>query len=1041
MDFEDSLRWRQLGPFRGGRASAVVGDPTNPLTFYFGAAAGGVFKTDDAGTTWQNISDGYFRTASVGALAVAPSDPQVIYAGMGEACIRGNVSYGDGVYRSDDGGTTWTHRGLADTRHIGRVRVHPRDPDILYAAALGHAFGPHGARGVFRSRDGGAHWDQVLFRGDTTGAIDLTMDPANPRVLYAACWDVRRYPWTLRSGGPGSSVFKTTDGGDTWTEVAAHPGFPTAVKGRIGVALSPARPERVWAVVEAAEGQGGLYRSDDSGGHWERLTDQADLRQRPWYYMHVFADPVDPETVYVLNLGVWVSHDGGRHFDEVSNPYGDNHDLWIDPRDPRRKILANDGGAMVTLNDARTWSTIFNQPTAQFYHVIADSQHPYRVYGAQQDNTTLSVPSRSDHGSITMADCYDVGGGESGYIAVRPDNPAIVYAGSYASRMTRYNHARGEQVDITVWPEDPIGYGAGALRYRFQWTFPIMLSPHDPDCLYAAGNHLFRSHDGGQSWEVASPDLTRADPETLKSSGGPITQDNVSTEYYGTIFALAVSPVAAEVLWAGSDDGLVHMTQDGGATWQAVTPPDLPEWALISIIEASPHDAGTAYVAATRYKLDDPAPYLYRTADYGRTWTAIVTGIRAGDYTRTIREDPVRRGMLYCGTETGVYVSWDQGDHWRRLGGNLPVVPIHDLTIAHGDLILATHGRAFWVLDDLSPLRSWPDWDPSAAAFFPLPRAAVRRPRGGTPRAALGARVYVGSGAGQAIAEVRRDSEAASGKALTLLTAGENPPNGAVISYWLREDTPVVLRFEDSEGQVIREFSSEASEETQKAQRHRVAAARGWHHFVWDLRYPDATKLDDSALSPYWGGSLSGPVALPGTYRVTLLAGGQSAAQPLVVVADPKSAASPADLRAQFELLIQIRDQLSGIHQLVLDSRRVRAALDRWAQQLEPRFQPLAQAARDLAEQIQGIEGELVESRGTSRADSFNFPPKLNSKIASLQSTVAYGPARPPTQCYAVFHVLAEQAQDAMARLRTLLGEGTARLTREMREAHVPLIG
>ena len=1043
MDLREALHWRQVGPHRGGRVSAVVGHPTDPLVFYFGAAAGGVFKTDDAGITWQNISDGFFRTASVGALAVAPSDPRVIYAGMGEACIRGNVSYGDGLYRSDDGGQTWVQRGLADTRHIGRVRVHPHDAHTVYVAALGHAYGPHGARGVYRSRDGGTHWDQVLFRDDTTGAIDLVMDPHNPDVLYAAFWDVRRYPWTLRSGGPGSGVFKTTDGGDSWTELSTKPGFPTAVKGRIGVALSPARPHRVWSVVEAAEGQGGLYRSDDGGAHWERLTDQSDLRQRPWYYMHLFADPVDAETLYVLNLRVWRSHDGGRHFDEVSNPYGDNHDLWIDPHNPARKILGNDGGATVTLNDGRTWSTIFNQPTAQFYHVVADNQYPYRLYGAQQDNTTLSVPSRSDHGNISMADCYDVGGGESGYIAVRPDNPAIVYAGSYASRMTRYNHASGEQVDITVWPEDPIGYGAEDLRYRFQWTFPIVLSPHDPDCLYATGNHVFRSRDGGQNWEVASPDLTRNDPATLRSSGGPITQDNVSTEYYGTIFAFAVSPVSPDILWAGSDDGLVHVSRDGGASWQAATPPDLPEWTLINLIEASPHDAGTAYVAATRYKLDDLTPYLYRTVDYGRTWTKIVTGIRAGDFTRAIREDPVRRGMLYAGTETGVYVSWDQGEQWHALGGNLPVVPVHDLIVAHNDLVLATHGRAFWVLDDVTLLRTWSDRDPNLPAHVSLPRLAYRRPRARTPKAEVGQRVYVGSGVGHAVAEVRRDPGAPNGKVLAPLTAGENPPDGAVVSYWLDSDaTPVGLRFEDADGQTICEFASTDTEDEQQAKRHRVTAGAGLHQFVWDLRYPDATKLDDSALSPYWGGSLQGPLAVPGTYRVTFTAGDYSQSATFAVRADPKSTATQEDLQAQFDLLLAIRDALTAIHELVRESRRVRASLDRWATDLGPKgFDALAAAARELSDRLVAAEGSLVESRGTSRADSFNYPPKLNSKIASLESTVAYGPSRPPTQCYTVFNTLRAEADTAMAVLRGLLSDDTAALAQQMRNARVPLIG
>ncbi|HEU5422472.1 MAG TPA: glycosyl hydrolase, partial [Nitrolancea sp.] len=596
--------WRLVGPFRGGRVVAVAGDPVDPLTGYFGACAGGIWKTEDAGQSWRNVSDGYLKTASVGALAVAPSDRNVVYAGMGEACIRGNVSHGDGVYRSDDAGKSWRHLGLADTRHIGRVRVHPHNPDLVYVAALGHAWGPNAERGVFRSRDSGQSWEKILSRDEKTGAIDLTMDPNNPRVLYAALWEAQRYPWALVSGGPGSGLFKSSDGGDSWTELTNNPGLPEGLKGRIGVAVSPARPERVWAIIEAKEG--GLYRSDDGGARWELVNDNPDLRQRPWYYMHLFADPGDAETVWVLNLRMWKSTDGGKSVMQVPTPHGDNHDLWIDPENSRRMLTGNDGGACVSLDGGVTWSSIYNQPTAQFYHVITDDQFPYRIYGAQQDNSTLSVPSYSDKGAIVAGDTYPVGGGESGYIAVRPDNPNIVFAGSYASRMTRYNHASANEVDITVWPEDPIGYGAGSLRYRFQWTFPIILSPHDPNLLYAAGNHVFRSTDGGQSWQELSSDLTRAEPETLKPSGGPITLDNVSTEYYGTIFALAESPVHKGVIWAGSDDGLIHVTRDGGQSWQNVTPPRalVGEWALINIIEASPHDAATAYVAATRYKLD-----------------------------------------------------------------------------------------------------------------------------------------------------------------------------------------------------------------------------------------------------------------------------------------------------------------------------------------------------------------------------------------------------------------------------------------------------
>ena len=1023
------LQWRLLGPHRGGRVAAVAGDPGNPMVFYFGAAAGGVFKTDDAGITWKNVSDGYFRTASVGALAVAASDPQVVYAGMGEACIRGNVSYGDGVWRSDDGGESWRHLGLADTRHIARVRVHPTNPDWVYVAALGHAFGPHPARGVFRSHDGGRHWDKVLYRNEDAGAIDLILDPHNPRILYAAFWDARRYPWTLRSGGPGSGLFKTTDGGDTWNELTDRRGLPTGVKGRIGVACSPARPGRVWAVIEAEDG--GLFRSDNGGASWTRVSDNPDLRQRPWYYMHIFADPVDPETVYVLNLGVWVSHDGGHHFQEVPNPYGDNHDLWIDPHHPARKILGNDGGAMVTLNDGLTWSSIYNQPTAQFYHVITDSQDPYRVYGAQQDNSTLSVPSYSDAGNITMGDCYQVGGGESGYIAVRPDVPAVVYAGSYASRMTRYDHRSGQQTDITVWPEDPIGYGAGALRYRFQWTFPIVLSPHHPDVLYAAGNVLFRSHDGGQSWSPASPDLTRADPKTLGSSGGPITQDNVSTEYYATIFAFAESPVTPGLLWAGSDDGLVHVSRDTGATWEAVTPPDLPEWALISIIEPSPHDPRKAYLAATRYKLDDPAPYLYRTEDYGHTWQRITDGIPGDDYTRVIREDPARPGLLYAGTETGLYVSWDEGAHWERLTGNLPVVPIHDLTVHGSDLVVATHGRAFWVLDDLTAVRAWPAEVQAAPLYLAPPRPAIRRPAAWTPSGEPGQRIYVGATVGQAVAEVHETEQGQ--KTLVLLTAGANAPQGVVVRYHLAAAAQLVtVGFYDAQDRLIREFSSRDAEDTGP----RPPVAAGLHQWIWDMRYPDAVKLDDSALSPYWGGSVAGPVAVPGRYRVRVQADDEHREAPFEIRPDPRVVASPEDLQAQFDLLLAIRDKLSAVHETVRQSRRLCERVEAW---LEPAKQAgrddLAAALSAFVDQLKQGAGALAEARGKSRADSFNYPPQVNSKLASLQSTVAYGDGRPPAQCGAVFAHLAAEADRGIAHLVQLMEEGTRDLNRQLRES------
>ena len=712
----DAMRFRCIGPPRGGRVVAVAGDPAEAAVFYFGAVAGGIWKTEDAGVTWTNTSDGYLQTSSVGALAVSDSDPGVIYAGMGESTIRTDVSHGDGIYKSTDRGRSWVHLGLADTRHISEIRIHPRDPDRVYVAALGHAFGPNSERGVYRSTDGGARWEQVLYKDDHTGAADLALDECNPTVLYASLWEAHRNFWELASGGPGSSVWRSTDSGTTWQEITGNLGLPaSATLGKIGVAASPARSGRVWALVES-DAAPGLYRSDDFGETWVLASDRQDLRYRPWYYMHIFADPRDEDTVYVNNLRMWKSTDAGAHFTQVPTPHGDNHDLWIDPRDNRRMIQGNDGGANVSFNAGASWSSVYNQLTAQLYTVDTDGRAPhYLVYGTQQDNSSIGVPSSTNDGAIAWADCRIAGTGESGYVAVHPQDPDVVYVGAIGSSpggagaLQRYDHRTGQVRLVNVWPEHHGGMGPGELKYRFGWTFPIRFSPHDPNVLYAGGNRVFRSTDEGRSWETISPDLTRAAPDKLGPSGGPITRDTSGAEHYCTLHAFAESPHEVGVLWAGSDDGLVHVSRDGGRSWRDVTPPDLPEWAFIRTVEPSPHDPAALYLAATRYKLDDPAPYLYKTADYGETWRAI-TGSGGGlsippdDFVRVIRADPGGRGVLYAGTETGLYVSLDDGTKWRRWRSNFPVTPVYDLKIEGTDLVIATHGRSFWILDDLTPL-------------------------------------------------------------------------------------------------------------------------------------------------------------------------------------------------------------------------------------------------------------------------------------------------------------------------------------------------
>ena len=729
----DAMTFRCIGPPRGGRVVAVAGHPHNPAEFYFGAVAGGIWKTEDAGTTWRNISDGQMKTSSVGALAVSDSDPSVIYAGMGESTIRIDVSHGDGVYRSGDGGETWTHCGLSDTRHIGEIRIHPKNPDHVYVAAFGHAFGPNEDRGVYRTTDGGTTWDKVLSTSDKAGAADISFDPGAPEVIYATVWEAYRNFWELSSGGPDSGIWKSTDGGDSWTEITRNKGLPQqGIIGKVGVSASPAKVGRVWALVESSEDPG-LYRSDDFGVTWDLVSSSQDLRYRPWYYMHVFADPQDADTVYVNNLNMWRSNDGGKTFDKIGTPHGDNHDLWIDPRNNKRMVQGNDGGANVSFNAGESWSTIYNQLTAQFYTVTTDNREPfYHVYGTQQDNSSIAVPSRTNDDAIVWADCYPAGTGESGFMAVHPDNPDIVFVGAVGSSpggggaLQRYDHSSGQIQLVNVWPEDHGGIGPGELTHRFPWTFPILYSPHDPDILYTAGNMVFRSTDEGHSWEALSPDLTRNDPSKLGVSGGPITNDTSGAEHFCTVSTLRESPQEPGVFFVGTDDGLVHVSRDNGVSWDDITPSDLPEWTYIRTVEPSPHTAGTVYLAATRYKLDDPAPYLYKTTDYGKTWHSIVgsgdDALPVDDFVRVVRCDPNRDGLLYVGTETGLYVSMDDGGSWSRWDSNLPVTPIYDMTVKGTDLVIATHGRSFWILDDLSPLHQIGEPTPDVQLFKP-PRA------------------------------------------------------------------------------------------------------------------------------------------------------------------------------------------------------------------------------------------------------------------------------------------------------------------------------
>jgi photosystem II stability/assembly factor-like uncharacterized protein len=1030
---------------------AAAGDPSDPNVFYFGAVGGGVWKSVDGGTYWENVSDGYFRTASVGAIAVADSDPNVVYAGMGESCIRGNVTHGDGVYRSTDAGKSWKHLGLDDTRHIARVRVHPKDPDLVYVAALGHAFGPNEERGVFRSKDGGGTWERVLYKSENAGAADLSMDPNNPRTIFAAIWQARREPHTFTSGGPDSGLHRSTDGGDTWTDITSNRGLPAGPLGRIGVAVSPAKAGRVWAIVEAKDG--GIYRSDDGGDTWERVSDDGNVLHRPWYYSHVYADPMDPETLYALAINMWRSTDGGKSFGRVSTPHGDNHELWIDPRNPRRMIEGNDGGACVTFNGGDTWSTIYNQPTAQFYHLAADNQFPYRLYATQQDNSAISVPSRSNKGAIVSADCYAVGGSESGHIAVRPDNPNIVYSGAIGSSagggdsLQRYDHASGQTRIVSVWPEYQWGHGLNEQKYRFQWTYPIVISPHDPNVLYVTGHVVFRSDSDGEKWEAISPDLTRGDVTKMEPSGGPVTLDTTMVEHYGTIFAFTESPHEKGLFWAGSDDGLVHISRDGGQNWEDVTPKAMPEWTRVDIIEVSPHDAATAYISATRYKFDDTRPFLYRTVDYGATWTQITDGIPDDDFTRVIREDPIRRGLLYAGTETGVYVSFDDGGSWQSLKLNFPAVPISDLLVKDNDLVAATNGRSFWILDDLAVLRQA---GAGVAAeelhlFEPAPTYRFTPPLNGG-KTDGGSKSY-SPGLGYACAYYDRDQP--DGETVrVMLDAGANPPDGVVVHYFLKDapEGEATITFLDAGGEEIKRFSSTrlaAPGRTATGEKRRqdpaVRVAAGMNRFVWDMRYPDARQVDVDDATDH---GIAGPLAPPGRYQVRLTIGEESRAQKFEIRADPRIAATGDDLRAQHALLIQVRDKVSETSDAVNRIVAVKKQVDEWVRRAgsDGAGEALSKAAEGLKDRLTSIEDELVQWATIGGLNRISHPARLTSKIREISYVPAAADYAPTQPLYDVFEDMADRLEAQFRALNDVIDRDLPAFLEVVHELGIPAI-
>ncbi len=1007
-----SMKWRLIGPFRGGRVLAVTGVSSQPNTYYFGAVAGGVWKTTDGGVTWDPLFDKQ-TTSSIGSIAVSGSDPNVIYAGTGEACIRGNISFGDGVYRSNDGGKTWTNVGLKDSRHIGKVIIHPTNPDVAFVAALGHAYGANSERGIFRTRDGGKTWEKVLYLDDRTGGIDITFDPQNPHVLFAAMWEGHRTPWTLSSGGDKDGLYRSNDDGSTWKRVEGN-GMPEGPLGKIGVAVSGADSNIVYALIEAKKG--GLYRSDDGGTNWSLVNDDHRFRQRAWYFTHVWADPKDSNKVYIANTGLFRSTDGGKSFERINAPHGDHHGLWIDPVNPNRLINGNDGGATISIDGGKNWSTQMNQPTAQFYHVTADNDFPYRVYGTQQDNSSVGIATASDRGFIDRGDWDAVGGGESGYVAVDPRDSHIVYAGSYFGYISRLDRRTNQVQNIQQWPLDPDGENASVQKYRYTWTMPIVFSPHDPNVLYHSSQFLFRSNDGGHSWQTISPDLTRNDKSKQQDSGGPITKDQASIEFYDLIFTVAESPKQKGLIWVGTDDGLIQLTRDDGKTWTNVTPKGFPEWAMISLIEPSPFDAGTAYAAIDAHKLDNLKPYVFKTTDFGKTWSQITTGLPDGSYVHAVREDPKRKGLLYAGTETGIWVSFDDGSHWQALQLNLPTTPVHDLIIHGDDLVVATHGRAFWTLDDLSPLRQASASIASEEAHLFTPRTTIRTRMGHSRR-----RRYA---------------------------IGENPPDGAILYYYLKEEpkNPAKLELLDAQGKVIRAFSSEekkkegpAEEWERDEEAEHIPAKAGLNQFTWNLRYESPKKIPAAI---YDEGEPTGPLALSGAYQARLTVAGKSFTASFEVQMDPRVKTSAEDLRKQFDLMLKMRDRQDEMNKAILAIRDLRTQLQALEKRLGSNDQskPVVSTSADLRKKISAIEEELIQVNSKASEDELNYPTKLNSKLGYLQNAVDSADAQPTEGELGVYAELDRQLESRLAKWREVLSKDVPALNDAMQKNNIPLI-
>jgi photosystem II stability/assembly factor-like uncharacterized protein len=1002
--FFSKIKYRLVGPFRGGRSGAVTGSYKNKNTFYFGSTGGGVWKTTDGGSNWKNISDKYFG-GSIGAVAVAPSDENIIYVGEGENTMRGNVSEGlGGIWRSDDGGRTWKDIGLKDSRHIIRIIVHPRDPNTVWLAVMGHLFGPNKERGVYKTTDGGKTWKQVLYVNDQTGCSDLVMEPGNPTVFYAGMWRALRTPYSMESGGDGSGLWKSVDGGDTWKNISTKKGLPKGVWGIVGVAVAPSNPDKVYTIIENKDG--GLFLSENGGDSWTLTSSDNNIRQRAWYYTKVFVDSKNENLVYCPNVSFMRSRDGGKTFQSVSTPHGDHHDLWIDPEDGNRMIVADDGGAQISFDGGNNWSTYNNQPTAQIYRVTTDNSFPYRILGAQQDNSTIRIKSRTAGAAITEQDWQPTAGAESGYVVADPQDPEVVYGGNYGGYLSRLDHRTGENRAINAWPENPMGSGADVLKYRFQWNFPIFFSPHNPKKLYTAGNVLFATENDGASWEAISPDLTTNDKTKQASSGGPITKDNTSVEYYCTIFTATESWVEKDLLWTGSDDGVISVSKDGGKNWENVTPKDAPKWIMWNCVDVDPFKKGAAYFVGTRYKLDDYTPYIYKTEDYGKTWKLITHGIDKMHFARCLRADLKRRGLLYAGTEYGMYVSFDDGAHWKKFQLNLPIVPVADLTIKENDLIVATQGRAFYVIDDLSVIQQMnTDVLIQNLHVFDV-NSAWRMPSGGfrqnfgTPR-----------------------------------NAGTNPPNGVVINYYVKDvndSTKASVAFMDKNHKLIKTFATDSKD-------NKLEIGKGMNQFVWNMQYPDAEKIEGMIL---WTGSPNAITAPPGNYFARFKLGKDSVEVPFTIKADPNYKISQQDYEAQFAFLQDVQNKFNEVQKGIKNIRTVRTQINdltsRWGKDIP---KDVKQMTDTINKQMTAIEETLYQTKAKSGQDVLNYPIRLNDKLGGIFDVASSGNMAPSKQVKESYADIAAQCDVALNKLKNLLDHDIPALNELIRQKTLPVIG